>query len=157
AAPRLFEPVLAADGETFLFGGSPGDGLYAVMSARVSVASGKLLEPARAVTKPGTAIPRHLALSKDGRTLAWSALTTTSRILSLPVDAGGSPTAPAHPLTPPAFREARPVFSPDGRRIAFDRRLSGENENVWVMDRDGGNPVQVTHEKESVYSRDWFP
>src|SRR5262249_35756303 len=92
SAPRLFEPVLAEDDETFLFGGSPGDGLYAVMSARVSASSGKLLEPPRAVTKPGAAIPRHLALSKDGRTLAWSALTTASRILSLPVDANGSPT-----------------------------------------------------------------
>jgi Tol biopolymer transport system component len=36
-----------------------------------------------------------------------------------------------------------PVFSPDGSRIAFTRNL-----DVWAMDSDGSNPVQLTEDPE---------
>lgn len=36
-----------------------------------------------------------------------------------------------------------PSFSPDGQRIAFTSTRTGAKQ-VWVMDRDGGRPVQLT-------------
>jgi Tol biopolymer transport system component len=36
-----------------------------------------------------------------------------------------------------------PQFSPDGNRIAFDSSRSGNSE-IWVCDRQGSNPVQLT-------------
>jgi TolB protein len=38
-----------------------------------------------------------------------------------------------------------PSFSPDGQHIAFTSSRSGQKQ-VWVMDRDGSNPVQLTRE-----------
>ncbi len=39
--------------------------------------------------------------------------------------------------------EKQPQFSPDGNRIAFGSSRSG-NEEIWVCDSDGSNPVQLT-------------
>ncbi|MCM2316516.1 MAG: serine/threonine-protein kinase [Thermoanaerobaculia bacterium] len=36
-----------------------------------------------------------------------------------------------------------PVWSPDGRRIAFHRTESGGLSGIWVMDSDGANPHEV--------------
>jgi Tol biopolymer transport system component len=39
-------------------------------------------------------------------------------------------------------RDGDPAWSPDGRRIAFDR--GGENRDIWVIDADGSNPRRLT-------------
>ena len=39
--------------------------------------------------------------------------------------------------------EYGPQYSPDGRRVAFVSHISGVAE-IWVCDKDGANPVQVT-------------
>jgi Tol biopolymer transport system component len=43
-----------------------------------------------------------------------------------------------------SFEDASPSFSPDGRRIAYDSGRSGHNEEIWLADADGSNPVQLT-------------
>jgi len=44
----------------------------------------------------------------------------------------------------PAF-EVQPRFSPDGSRISFTSDRDGA-DNIWVVNRDGSNPVQVSKE-----------
>ncbi len=48
-------------------------------------------------------------------------------------------------------KDASPVWSPDGGKIAFSSTRGGE-ENVWIMDRDGGNITQLT-KKGGMYPR----
>jgi Tol biopolymer transport system component len=55
------------------------------------------------------------------------------------VDAGGGK-ARRIPGTLP--RDGDPVFSPDGRRIAFDR--GGDDREIWVMDADGSRQRRLT-------------
>ena len=41
--------------------------------------------------------------------------------------------------------DANPHLSPDGRRIAFESRRSGEGNEIWLAETDGSNPTQLTH------------
>jgi Tol biopolymer transport system component/imidazolonepropionase-like amidohydrolase len=51
----------------------------------------------------------------------------------------------------------QPRFSPDGRKIAFVSDRSGA-ENLWIMDADGANPVQVSDEREHLlHNPAWSP
>lgn len=54
-------------------------------------------------------------------------------------------------LTPDTYRHAWPRWSPDGQRIAFTSRRTGEYE-LWVMNRDGSNLHQVSQSHGGHYS-----
>jgi Tol biopolymer transport system component len=49
----------------------------------------------------------------------------------------------SRPLLASTTGEGNPQFSPDGTRIAFYSRRSG-NPEIWVCNADGSNPVQLT-------------
>ncbi|MGQ9916138.1 MAG: winged helix-turn-helix domain-containing protein [Bryobacteraceae bacterium] len=53
-------------------------------------------------------------------------------------------------------QDASPQYSPDGRRIAFRSDRTGE-EQIWVCDSAGGNPVQVTGGKGRPSVPRWSP
>ncbi len=53
-------------------------------------------------------------------------------------------------------QDASPQYSPDGRRIAFRSDRSGE-EQIWVCNADGGNPVQVTFRSGRPSVPRWSP
>jgi dipeptidyl aminopeptidase/acylaminoacyl peptidase len=87
---------------------------------------------------------REPAWSPDGSTLAvvlqdsgWD------KIHLLPV-AGGPP----RPLTTGEGEDGSPVFSPDGRTIAFtSNRHSREERHVWLVSLDDRNPRRLTTSK----------
>jgi imidazolonepropionase-like amidohydrolase/Tol biopolymer transport system component len=67
--------------------------------------------------------------------------------------AGGSVTA----LTQGTEWNFQPTFSPDGQRIAFVSDRDG-NDNIWVMDIDGSNVLQVTSERQhNLHNPAWTP
>ena len=49
-----------------------------------------------------------------------------------------------------------PQFSPNGRKIAFQSERSGYAE-IWICDRDGSNPTQVTTLERFAGSPHWSP
>ncbi|MGH8249675.1 MAG: S9 family peptidase [Steroidobacteraceae bacterium] len=55
--------------------------------------------------------------------------------------------------------EWMPVFSPDGKRIAFlsDRGGDAAETQVWVMPADGGEAERLTHFRGGVVDFDWSP
>ncbi len=79
-----------------------------------------------------------LDVSPDGREIAFDLL---GDIYAVPI-AGGQ----ARALTSGVAWDMQPRYSPDGKRIAFTSDRSG-GDNVWVMDRDGSHPAQVTKEE----------
>lgn len=116
---------------------------------------------AAASTLPLTAT-RHIAFetsegtwmapdaSPDGKSLLFDLL---GDIYSL--DSAGGQARPL--MTGPAF-DANPVFSPDGKQIAFVSDRSGAN-NLWIANVDGGNPRQISQDDgaASWTSPSWSP
>ena len=52
----------------------------------------------------------------------------------------------------------QPVWSPDGSRIAFVAPGSaGDGLDIWVMDADGGNPVNLTQHAGDEFDPAWSP
>ncbi len=78
-----------------------------------------------------------LDVSPDGKEIVFDLL---GDIYALPIGGGE-----ARALTSGVAWDMQPRYSPDGRAIAFTSDRSG-GDNVWVMDRDGSHPAQVTKE-----------
>lgn len=88
------------------------------------------------------------ALSPDGSTLVFSWRGDLWQVDS----AGGA----ARRLTANPGEETDPVFSPDGREIAFVSNRSGSSQ-IYVMPAAGGTPTQVTTHTEGHALQGWFP
>jgi len=68
------------------------------------------------------------------------------------VDGSGS----TEQLTKDSANDARPFWSPDGQRIAFNSLRDGDNE-IFLMDADGENLIQLTHNDIDEYVSSWSP
>ncbi|HEY7575386.1 MAG TPA: amidohydrolase, partial [Thermoanaerobaculia bacterium] len=76
-------------------------------------------------------------VSPDGAEIVFDLL---GDIYAMP-SAGGE----ARAVTSGVAWDMQPRYSPDGKRIAFTSDRAG-GDNIWVMDRDGSSPVQVSKE-----------
>ena len=91
----------------------------------------------------------NLDVSPDGRTIVFDLL---GDIYTLPM-AGGDAT----PIRTGVAWHMQPRFSPDGTKIAFTSD-AGAGDNLWIMNRDGSDPKQVTKEKfRLVNNPNWDP
>lgn len=79
----------------------------------------------------------NLDVSPDGREIVFDML---GDIYIMPVT-GGSAVA----LRTGLAMEVQPRFSPDGKKISFTSD-AGNGDNIWIMNRDGSKPKQVTKE-----------
>src|SRR5205085_3018231 len=93
-----------------------------------------------ALATPGLAGVRHLSISADGRRLAMTSLSLQSNLWMQPVSpATGEAVGAAVALTDDAARrKTTPVFSPDGRWIAYTTSRGGAATDIWVMGAAGG-------------------
>ena len=97
-------------------------------------------EPVRLAQEP--------ALSPDGASLAFS---WRGDIWTVPVKGGT-----ARRLTQNPAAESSPVFSPDGKQLAFISDREGSRQ-VFVMPSGGGDVRQLTWHTEGYKIDDWFP
>ena len=86
-------------------------------------------------TREGTWM--SLDLSPNGEEIVFDLL---GDIYLLPISGGE-----ARPISSGLAWDMQPRFSPSGEHIAYTSD-SGGGDNIWVMDRDGANPRQVTKE-----------
>lgn len=91
----------------------------------------------------------NVSVSPDGKTIVFDLL---GDIYSMPIS-GGAATA----LTNDIAWNMQPVFSPDGKYIAFTSDRDG-GDNIWIMRPDGSEPRAVTKESfRLLNSPTWSP
>jgi len=66
---------------------------------------------------------------------------------------GGEP----RPLTAPESGASEPALSPDGRRLAFVRKLDQAKPQLYLMPLDGGEPRRLTDLPLGVFDPKWLP
>ncbi|AAN53104.2 PD40 domain-containing protein [Shewanella oneidensis MR-1] len=79
----------------------------------------------------------NLSVSPDGQHLVFDLL---GDIYQIPVTGGE-----AKPLAQGISWQMQPVYSPNGKHIAFTSDADG-GDNIWIMNADGSNPRTVTSE-----------
>jgi Tol biopolymer transport system component/DNA-binding winged helix-turn-helix (wHTH) protein len=86
----------------------------------------------------------HPAVSRTGDWLAYQRETRSLTIWRMDLPVHGKPESRVLvPLTSQTDQGPGPQFSPDGKKLAFMSDRSGTME-IWVSDRDGVNPVQLS-------------
>ena len=153
-----FDPAFAADGSFVYFGQADARWSYGLFRAPLARGGRSTSGEAEPLGSPGLAALRHLAVSRDGRSLAWSALAMNSNLWTLPLKAGtAEPSGEAVPLTMETGRSSRPSFSPDGSTVAFDRWRPGTNQDIFRVPSAGGAAVAVTTAPEDDALPGFFP
>ena len=61
------------------------------------------------------------------------------------------------PIETSSFWDSWPVFSPDGRRVAYCSPRSGKALDVWVARSDGSDARQLTQGLSESYGPSWAP
>lgn len=85
---------------------------------------------------------RYCAISPDGTSIAFS---YQGDIYTVPAIGGKAVQLTTHPA-----HDTRPVWSPDGRQIAFASNREG-NFDVYIMSKEGGAPKQLTTHSANEY------
>src|SRR6266542_1927781 len=97
----------------------------------------------------------EVAISRDGKRLAFSILRQNADIWRLPVSPDtGRPTAPPQEVITTTREDSRGAWSPDGKRIVFFSSRAG-TADIWCVEIDSGELKRLTT-RESVDVNPFF-
>jgi Tol biopolymer transport system component len=151
-------PSISPDGSMIAVDGGPPFGIY-VLDAHGA-------NPRRVTTTPEQAVDTLPAFSPDGKRIAFPRFLSgtpaghaQSAIFVVNTDGSG-----LQQLTDMATNASYPNWSPDGTRIVFNDNSGNGSltvaQNVWVMNADGTNLVNLTNTTAGVnwaFGADWSP
>lgn len=124
-----------------------------VTSARTVSFEGKLAANAQQHTAPVEGADFDPDVDPAGQYLVFSS-TRHSRFSHLYMKRIGGTTLTQ--LTDESGNDAQPRFSPSGDRVAFASDRSGQWD-IWVVDANGRNPVQITRHSLPELHPSWSP
>jgi Tol biopolymer transport system component/DNA-binding winged helix-turn-helix (wHTH) protein len=159
----IFDPVFAHDGGAVYFA----TGAPFVFRVPLSPETGLPQGDPVPIATPALASPRHLSISGDSRRLALAGLNLKSNLGAVQVSPRtGLVIGDERALTDDTLRrKSTPLFSPDGRWIAFTAGRAGSGTDVWVMNTADGSATPVTTSDPtapkssglSYFRPSWFP
>ena len=142
-------PVWSPDGR-FVYWSSSRGGTLNVW--KIAVDTG---EPRRITA--GVGDDAEIDLSADGKRLVFSSYRANVNLAEVRIQ--GKTKAALQWLTTDSARgEHGPMYSPDGRQIAYMSSRSGsEHESIWVMNADGSQPVRIVEDDRISVLPRWTP
>jgi Tol biopolymer transport system component/DNA-binding winged helix-turn-helix (wHTH) protein len=150
----LISPVFGAGGRSVFYGAFAKTRDFGIWQQRLSSSGAAEGQPVE-ISRTGTSIPLHLAVSRDGKRLAYTALSSTSNLWAFTLDRAGAGGDPQPLYKDMVFRASFPSFSPDGKRIAFFARVFGGSGDIWVMNADGSGATPLTSNPSLEYVPQW--
>ena len=147
-------PVWSPSGRSVFFSSNRGGGLN-VWSLPVTPQGTPDGPPRQLTTGAGQDV--EIAVSRNGRALAFSILRQNADLWRLPVDhATGRAAGPPQQVVGSSREESRGSWSPDGTRIAFNCDRSGDM-NIWIHTLADGSLRPLTRGPGGDYQPNWSP
>jgi Tol biopolymer transport system component len=134
---RTHDPIWMPDGREIIF--ASGDRFVLRLWRLAASGPGGL----RPLVSIGTGVEHPTISIKRGRRLAYSQLVSDLDIWRIGIASLGEQATPPEKFISSTRNDYEASWSPDGKRVAFLSGRSGDQE-IWVCDSDGSNPVQVT-------------
>jgi Tol biopolymer transport system component/DNA-binding winged helix-turn-helix (wHTH) protein len=153
-------PRYSLDGRAIYVAGESKAAELGIWRIPVDPGSGRIAGNPLEITRTGSAEPASLALTRDGKRLAYAAQTQRSTLQSLPLSpATDLPTGPSTQLTSAsAGRQTMPAFSPDGTRIAWFMLYQGSHGGqIWLAQVDGSGAAPLVTGLEAPAPPKWMP
>ena len=153
-----YEPIYSPDGKNLYFASFGQNLNFGISKLPLSESGDPVGKPIEIVSST-TGRYKRPTLSADGKKIAYGTVVINSNIYSVPVapktgEPGGQPVALTRDTS---YRNSSPMISPDGSRIAYHAIRVGSSADVYVMNADGGNPVQITSNPDKDERPNWFP
>ena len=155
---RGYDPIYSPDGKYIYFGSFGKNLNFGVSKIPISATGEPVGEPI-AIVAPVSGRYKHLTISADGKKIAYGTVAINSNIWGVPFSNKTSE-ADAKPVAitrDTSFRNSSPSFSPDGSRVAYHVTRVGTGADVYVMDADGANQIQLTSNPDRDERPSWFP
>jgi Tol biopolymer transport system component/DNA-binding winged helix-turn-helix (wHTH) protein len=155
----LYDPILSPDDRYIYYGGISQSGNFVLYKAALSPTGSEVTGEPAEVTNTGLVLIKHLTISADGKRMAYSGLSMKGNISSVPLllDSSESSGAPVALTQDTSYRKGLPVISPDGRKISFVEFRGGTNQDIWAIDVDGKNAIQLTTDPATDWAPSWAP
>ena len=100
----------------------------------------------------------QLDASSDGKRIVFSTWRLNTSIVQSDLAAKPGQQTPKSLTTDPGRNQVAPVYSPDGKHLAYFSNLKGaENESVWVANADGSDAVQLVRDNLVNLFPAWTP
>lgn len=153
-AVQDINPVWSPSGQYVYFSSYRGGGIN-IWRVRVSAEGTPSRLPRQLTIGAGQDV--EIALSRDGKRLAFSILRQNADIWRLPVSPEtGKPTGAPQEVITTTREDSRGAWSPDGSMIAFNSDRTGEM-NIWLYSIADRTSRQLTKGPGGDYQANWSP
>jgi len=102
-------------------------------------------------------IAARLSWSQDGKLIAFSGKESSQSSASIFLVSVETREQRQLLAAPAGYLDTSPVFSPDGKTLAFIRRRASSNRDIYVVSVAGAATRRLTFDSRDVESLDWTP